>query len=136
MARDPLKSFPTAKTLSATIEVVIYKRSTDAEAKNFITQTLLNYNPNTRNPQDPGKPCVIKNKQWELQQGAVTSRWSLDQVATDLVWPQPKVYNSELKPDEAGEKNYWRYILLLELPVSEDARKPKPPAPAAPAENK
>ena len=134
--KEGVKSFPTSKTLSATLEVVIYKRATDQEAKNFITHTLLNYNPNTRQPQDANKPCVIKNSKWELQQGAITARWSLDQVATDLVWPQPKVYNSELKPDETGEKNYWRYIVLLELPVSEDARKPKPPAPAAPAENK
>ena len=119
------KHFPAAKLLTATLEVVISKRSSDNEARNYIIQTLLNYNQGSRQPVNASKPCVIKNAKWELTEGASTNFWRVEQEATDLQWPVPKNYAGEkLEGSEPGSKGkYWRYNITLEMPVSEDARK-------------
>ncbi|HUR38656.1 MAG TPA: pilus assembly protein PilM, partial [Planctomycetota bacterium] len=119
------KHFPAAKLLTATLEVVVSKRSSDNEARNYIIQTLLNYNQGNRSPVNGSKPCVIKNSKWELTEGASTNFWRVEQEATDLQWPVPKNYAGEkLGADEPGVKGaYWRYNITLEMPVSEDARK-------------
>jgi type IV pilus assembly protein PilM len=127
--RDGAKSFPKAKVLTATLEVVIWKRNADAEGQTFIATTLLNYDPSRRQPVNGAKPCVIKNNKWELQQGASTSFWRVEQEANNLRWPEPKVYNG-IKADETAPTNYWRYKVTLELPVGEEARKVVVPAPA------
>ena len=116
------KHFPTGKIMTATLEVVVSKKSSDQAARNFIINTLLNYNDGTRQPMSPGKPCVIKNNKWELQVGASTNFWRVEQEATDLQWPVPKSYAGE-KLDAGEAKNYWRYNVTLEMPVSEEARK-------------
>ena len=133
------RPFPTAKTMTATLEVVIFKRQTDAEGSNFIINTLLNYNPGNRSVVNSSKPCVIKNSKWELQQGASTLFWRVQNQANDLPWPQPQVYNG-IKADGDAPKNYWRYLVTLDLPVGEEARKaalaPIKPADNKPTENK
>ena len=68
------------------------------------------------------KGCVIKNSKWELVVGASTNFWRVEQEATDLQWPVPKSYAGE-KLDTSEAKKYWRYIVTLEMPVSEEARK-------------
>jgi hypothetical protein len=98
---------------------VIFKRNTDAEGSNFIINTLLNYT-NNRTPANPQKPCVIDK--WKLMQGASTLFWSVQKQATDLPWPQPQTYHG-LKADETAPKNYWRYLVTLDLPVGDEARK-------------
>jgi type IV pilus assembly protein PilM len=123
------KHFPTAKTMTAILEVVIAKRSSDQEARNFIISTLLNYNPNNRQPANPGKPCVIKNSKWELLEGASTNFWRVEQQATDVQWPVPAAYSGEPLDDKDSPRAYWRYNVTLDMPVSEEARK----AAAAPA---
>jgi type IV pilus assembly protein PilM len=133
--KENVKTFPAAKTMTAILEVVIAKRGGDQQAVDFIVNTLLNYNSSNRMPLNGSKPCVIKNSKWELQQGASSSFWRVEQEATDLQWPQPKLYNSELKADPDAPKNFWRYKVTLDLPVSEEARKPKPPAPPAEKKN-
>ena len=125
--RGDHKTFPSAKLLTATLEVVITKRSGDNDARGFIIKNLLNYNQNNRQPINPAKGCVIKNSKWELTEGASTGFWRVEQEGTDLVIPVPKMYHGP-KSDAEG-KNYWRYKVTLELPVGEDAR--KAPAPAA-----
>jgi hypothetical protein len=118
------KHFPAAKLLTATLEVVISKRSSDNEARNYIIQTLLNYNQGSRQPVNASKPCVIKNAKWELAEGASTNFWRVEQEATDLQWPVPKNYAGEpLNKDGDAKGAYWRYNITLEMPVSEDARK-------------
>ena len=128
--KEGAKSFPKAKVMTATLEVCIWKRDTVQQGDNFIISTLLNYNPNNRQPLNPAKGCVIKNSKWELQQGASSAYWRVEQEATNLEWPQPKHYTG-IKPDPDSPKNYWRYKVTLELPVGEEARKAA--APAAPA---
>jgi type IV pilus assembly protein PilM len=138
--REGTRSFPKAKVLTATLEVVIWKRNTDAEGQSFIATTLLNYDPNRRVPVNGAKPCVIKNNKWELLQGASTATWSVQKEAADLPWPQPKNYNG-IKADTDAPKDYWRYLVTLELPVGEDARKAaaapvKPAGEPKPADSK
>ena len=116
------RHFPTAKLLTATLEVVVAMRGTDNEARSFIIQTLLNYNQSSRQPANAGKPCVIKNSKWELTEGASTNFWRVEQEATDLKWPVPKSYAGE-KLDATEKKAYWRYNVTFEMPVSEEARK-------------
>ncbi|MBV8881685.1 MAG: type IV pilus assembly protein PilM [Planctomycetaceae bacterium] len=116
------KHFPTSKILTASLEVVVTKRGSDQEARNFIIQTLLNYNQGNRQPVNPSKPCAIKNSKWELLEGASTNFWRVEQEATDLQWPVPKSYAGE-KLDANEAKAYWRYNVTLEMPVSEEARK-------------
>jgi type IV pilus assembly protein PilM len=124
------KHFPTAKLMTATLEVVVVaKPAGDQAARNFIIQTLLNYNQGTRQPMNAGKPCVIKNSKWELMEGASTNFWRVEQESTDLQWPVPKSYAGE-KLDASEKKTFWRYNVTLEMPVSEEARK----AAAAPAQ--
>ena len=116
------KHFPTSKVLTATMEVVVAKRSSDNEARNFIITTLLNYNQGNRTAMNASKPCAIKNGKWELMEGASTNFWRVEQEATDLQWPVPKSYAGE-KLDATEAKAYWRYNVTLEMPVSEEARK-------------
>jgi hypothetical protein len=106
--------------------VVVSKRTQgDQEARNYIIQTLLNYNQGNRQPVNASKPCVSKNAKWELAEGASTNFWRVEQEATDLQWPVPKNYAGEkLEGSEPGAKGaYWRYNITLEMPVSEEARK-------------
>jgi type IV pilus assembly protein PilM len=136
--REGSRPFPTAKTMTATLEVVIFKRNSDQEGSNFIINTLLNYNPNGRKLVNDKKPCVIENM--KLVQGASTLFWRVQNQATDLPWPQPQIYNG-LKADSDAPKNFWRYLVTLELPVGEEARKAaaapiKPAGEPKPAENK
>ncbi|HLY09753.1 MAG TPA: type IV pilus assembly protein PilM [Planctomycetota bacterium] len=116
------RHFPASKIMTATLEVVVSKKSSDQAARNFIINTLLNYNDSTRQPMNAGKPCVLKNSKWELVGGASTNFWRVEQEATDLQWPVPKAYAGE-KLDTTEAKNYWRYNVTLEMPVSEEARK-------------
>lgn len=118
------KHFPAAKLLTASLEVVVAKRGNDQEARNYIIQTLLNYNQSSRGPMNAGKPCVIKNSKWELAEGASTNFWRVEQEANDLFWPVPKNYAGERPEGDLGAKgSYWRYNITLEMPVSEEARK-------------
>ena len=118
--KEGSRPFPTSKNMTAILEVVILKRNNEAEATNFIINTLLNYNPSTRKPTNEGKPCVIDK--WKLMQGASTLFWSVQKQATDLPWPQPNTYHG-LKADDNAPKNYWRYLVTLDLPVGDEARK-------------
>jgi hypothetical protein len=118
--KEGSRPFPTAKTMSAVLEVVIYKRGTEAEASNFIVNTLLNYNQSTRKAANDSKPCVIEK--FKLLQGASTLFWSVQKQATDLPWPQPQNFHG-LKADDGAPKDYWRYLVTLDLPVGEEARK-------------
>src|SRR5579859_4705162 len=122
------KHFPPSKLLTAILEVVVAKRQSDQQARDFIIQTLLNYNQGTRQPANPSKPCVIKNSKWELLEGTSTNFWRVEQESPDLQWPVPKSFAGE-KLDAGEPKAYWRYNVTLEMPVSEEARK----AAAAPA---
>jgi type IV pilus assembly protein PilM len=137
--REGSRPFPSAKVLTATLEVVIWKRERDTDGQNFIVQTLLNYNPSSKQPSNPAKPCVIKNTKWELLSGSTTAFWRVEYDPPNIGWPQPKV--SALKPEADAPLNYSRYKVTLEMPVGEEARKaaafpPKPAADAKPAENK
>jgi len=118
------KHFPAAKLLTASLEVVIAQRSSDQQAREFIIQTLLNYNQSSRQPMNSSKPCVIKNAKWELMEGTSTNFWRVEQEATNLHWPVPKNYAGErLDADPTAKGTYWRYNITLEMPVSEEARK-------------
>jgi len=120
--REGTRPFPTGKTMTVTLEVVVFKRNTDKEGSDFITNTLLNYNPGTRQPANGSKPSVIKNGKWELQQGVSTLLWRVQKLPAELQWPQPQLYHG-IKADETAPKNYWQYLVQLELPVGEEARK-------------
>jgi type IV pilus assembly protein PilM len=133
------KPFPSAKVLTAILEVVIAKRDRDTDGQSFITQTLLNYNSTGKQPNNPAKPCVIKNSKWELLSGSTTAFWRVEYDPPNIGWPQPKI--SALKADGEAELKYSRYKVTLEMPVGEDARKAaaaptKPAGDAKPAENK
>ena len=118
------RHFPAAKLLTATLEVVIAKRSSDQDARNFITQTLLNYDQGGRRALNSAKPCAIKNSKWELLEGTSTNFWRVEQEATNLDWPVPKGYAGEKMENEPPVKaGFWRYNVTLEMPVSEEARK-------------
>ncbi len=119
--KEGSRPFPSAKVLTATLEVVIWKRERDTDGQNFIAQTLLNYNASTKQPFNPAKPCVVKNTKWELLSGSTTAFWRVEQDPPNIAWPQPKV--SALKADPEMPMNYSRYKVTLEMPVGEEARK-------------
>src|SRR5207248_2089299 len=118
--------FPKAKVMTMTLEVVIWKRDSDGAGMTFIAQTLLNYNLDKGLPINPDRPCVIKNRNWELQR-----RPTVQKEAANLLWPQPRQFRGT-PPDFLTLPNYWRYLVTLELPVGEEARKAEP----KPQENK
>jgi type IV pilus assembly protein PilM len=117
------RHFPAAKLMTATLEVVVAKRGSDGDARNFITQTLLNYDQGNRRPLNGNKPCAIDNAKWKLLEGTSTNFWRVEQEATDLVWPVPKSYSGDKLEGEGIKGSYWRYNVTLEMPVSEEARK-------------
>ncbi len=122
------KPLLTSKMLRATIEVVIKKRGEEVQGRKFITDTLLNYNAQTKAriaPVDSGKGCVIKNKYWDLAEGqGPNGFWliELDRPNEDVVVPLPKMFISRDAPPE-GEKRFQRYKVTLEVPVGEEGRK-------------
>jgi hypothetical protein len=120
------------------MEVCISKRNSDDEGRSFIMQRLLNWG--GKNPLDAKKPCVIKNKNWELAEGqGAAGYWRVEQDATDLDRPLPKEFkDAGTAPGGGGGTTtgpnvYWRYRITLEVPVGEGERKaaaaPKTPAP-------
>ncbi len=116
---------PIRKSLVATLEVCMTRRNSDEEGRSFILQKLLNWS--GRAPMDTKKPCVIKNKNWELSDSQGTGGyWRVEKDASDLPRPLPKnfqqgVFTGGMPPPEvpAGEEVYWRYRITLEIPVAE-----------------
>ena len=120
------KPYPTQKILVTTLEVVIAKRSTDAQGRDFVIRTLLNYDPLRKAPVKPAQPCAVKNPYWELAEGqGPTGFWQveLDHPITEaLAWPVPRGFQKRLET-EPERKNYWRYRVTLQIPVGEEQRK-------------
>lgn len=120
------KPYPTEKVLNATLEVVIARRGTDAQGRDFVIRTLLNYDPLRKAPAKAGNPCVVKNPHWELAEGqGHTGFWQveLDHPITEaLAWPVPRGFPGKLE-NEPERKNYWRYRVTLQIPVGEEQRK-------------
>lgn len=120
------RPYPTDKILNTTLEVVITKRSTDAQGRDFVIRTLLNYDPLRKNPVKAGHPSVVKNAHWELAEGqGPTGFWQveLDHPITEaLAWPVPRGFTGKLESDPE-RKNYWRYRVTLQIPVGEEQRK-------------
>ncbi|HXG62190.1 MAG TPA: type IV pilus assembly protein PilM [Planctomycetota bacterium] len=120
------KPYPTQKILVTTLEVVIAKRSTDAQGRDFVIRTLLNYDPLRKAPVKPAQPCAVKNPYWELAEGqGPVGFWQveLDHPITEaLAWPVPRGFQKRLE-NEPERKNYWRYRVTLQIPVGEEQRK-------------
>jgi type IV pilus assembly protein PilM len=117
-----MKPLPTSKVLQAVLEVVIAKPSGYPVGRQFIMTTLLNYNPQNRQPARAGQPCVVKDL--DLQEG---SGWRVEldhKEGEDLVWPAPKNFPTDAVLPDVEKKGYSRYRVTLEVPVGEEARKP------------
>ncbi len=144
---QPTHPLPIRKALVASLQVCVTKRNSDDEGRSFIIQKLLNWA--GRTPVDTRKPCVIKNKHWELAEGqGAAGFWRVEQDASDLPRPVPKDFRDAGTPGGTpsmevllpGQEPYWRYRVTLEIPVGEGERKtasaPKGAAPAGTPENK
>ncbi len=105
---------PGKKVLQVTLEVVIARRKEDAEGRNFIIKTLLNYNMGSKNVLSSTRTCAVKNKYWDLKEG---EGWRVEQDKTDLEVPEP----SSLRPSVPGapveDKGFWRYRVTLNIPA-------------------
>jgi len=121
MAPATGRPYPINRILTAVIQVVITKRNSDPEGRDFIVRQLLNYNQGAKQPARGESPCPIKNPYWELPDGG----WAVIRDADDLVWPIPNPFPGGKGDDQptTDKKNYWRYQVKLELPVGEENRK-------------
>jgi hypothetical protein len=134
--------YPTQKLLTTVLEVCIAKRSTDVEGRGYIVKALLNYNEASKKPLDANKPCPIAplNKAWDLGDSQGVWRVELDHAPNQsLDWPVPKSYTGEAPVAPAGLKDadkreFWRYRVTIEMPVSEESRKAVSAAAKKPAE--
>ena len=126
--------------MEAKIEVVITKRKSDDDGRDFILKTLLNYNPKSRAVLLKDKGCVIKNKHWELaDKPGPKGYWLLDPHDNkELQQPIPsKDFPTDSSTGGGGEapedaQLFWRYRITLEVPMARTA----PAAEKAAAEKK
>ncbi len=119
-APGPTKPFPASKMLHAVFEVVIGKKNSDAQGRDFIVKTLLNFNEGNKRPLRANDPCVVTNESWQLAEG---KGWRVEQDSTDLIWPVPRNFVSGQKEPEGERGTYWRYRVTLEIPVGDRQRK-------------
>jgi len=56
--------------------------------------------------------------------GVTDHVWTLQEGLLSRVppWPQPQTFHG-LKADDNAPKDFWRYLVTLDLPVGEEARK-------------
>jgi type IV pilus assembly protein PilM len=137
MSMTQSRPLPVHRMLRTSIEVVITKRPSDEQATTFILTTLLNFNRVSKTPVNAAKPCVIKNKNWSLEEGqGPLGYWSLDRDEENLERPLPKGIQPKIKPEEEAPKNFVRYRVTLMIPVGEEDRTAPAAPPAAATEKK